>query len=176
LIPYFLSNKSAKNVKIIKNCTVLDQITTMAEMIISGGSRIFARGCGSWCLWSAPSPFMPSLPPTLSSPPHASPPHPLNPPLMIIHSSVDHKMRLRCKTTNDNLHVTGTPYSMQSRVCETLRCPSCVCLSIRLSHHGPTAANPLLQVWCRGPGGQEISIDCFNSGGRLVLIEFVHYY
>ena len=22
-------------------------------------------GCGSWCLWSAPSPFMPSLPPTL---------------------------------------------------------------------------------------------------------------
>ena len=31
----------------------------------SGGSRIFARGGGSWCLWSAPSPFMPSLPPTL---------------------------------------------------------------------------------------------------------------
>ena len=22
-------------------------------------------GCGSWCVWSAPSPFMPSLPPTL---------------------------------------------------------------------------------------------------------------
>ena len=22
-------------------------------------------GCGSWCLWSAPSPFMPSLPPTV---------------------------------------------------------------------------------------------------------------
>jgi len=26
----------------------------------------FLQGeCGSWCLWSAPSPFMPSLPPTL---------------------------------------------------------------------------------------------------------------
>ena len=22
-------------------------------------------GCGSWCLWSAPRPFMPSLPPTV---------------------------------------------------------------------------------------------------------------
>ena len=22
-------------------------------------------GCGSWCLWNAPIPFMPSLPPTL---------------------------------------------------------------------------------------------------------------
>jgi len=30
----------------------------------------------------------------------------------------------------------------------------------------PTAANPLLQVCCCGPGGQEISIDCCSSGGR----------
>ena len=37
----------------------------MSEALHSGGSRIFARGCGSWCLWSAPSPFMPSLPPTV---------------------------------------------------------------------------------------------------------------
>ena len=36
--------------------------------------------------------------------------------------------------------------------------------SVCLSQHGPTAANPLLQVcWCR-LGGQEMSIDCRSSG------------
>ena len=42
-------------------------------------------------------------------------------------------------------------------------CPS-ACLS---QHDGPTAANPLLQVCCCGPGRQEISIDCSSSGGRM---------
>jgi len=42
------------------------------------------------------------------------------------------------------------------QVHETARCPS-----VRLSQHdGRTAANPLLQVCCCAPGGQEISIDC----------------
>ena len=45
-----------------------------SQLIVSLG-RLWSRpvadpgflqgGCGSWCLWSAPSPFMPSLPPTL---------------------------------------------------------------------------------------------------------------
>jgi len=35
-----------------------------------------------------------------------------------------------------------------------------------LSQHGPIAANPMLQVCCCGPGGQEISIDCDSSGMR----------
>ena len=41
-------------------------------------------------------------------------------------------------------------YVEQSRVYETMRCPS-VCLS----QHGPTAAKPLLWVCCCGPGEQE---------------------
>ena len=48
-------------------------------------------------------------------------------------------------------------------------CPS-ICLSVCLQH-GPTTADPLLQVCCCGPGGQEISIDCCQargcSGGRI---------
>jgi len=40
-----------------------------------------------------------------------------------------------------------------------------VCLSTCLSQHGPTAANPLLQVCCCGPGSQEISIDCCAAHG-----------
>ena len=32
--------------------------------------------------------------------------------------------------------------------------------------HGPTAANPLLQVCCCGPGGQEIWIDCCTAGAQ----------
>ena len=39
-------------------------------------------------------------------------------------------------------------------------------MSVRLSQHGLTAADPLLQVCCCGPGGQEISIDCCSSGVR----------
>ena len=55
----------------------------------------------------------------------------------------------------DNAVSTAAPYwhclhSMRSRVYETVRWPS-DCPS--------TAANPLLQVCCCGPGGQEMSID-----------------
>ena len=39
-----------------------------------------------------------------------------------------------------------------------------VCLSVRLSQHGPTTANSLLHVCCCEPGRQEISIDCWSSG------------
>jgi len=46
-------------------------------------------------------------------------------------------------------------HSMRSRVYVTVRC-----LSVCLSQHGPTAANPLLRICCCGPGGQELSIDC----------------
>ena len=42
-----------------------------------------------------------------------------------------------------------------------LRCPS-----VRLSKQGRAAANPLLQVCCCEPGGQEIWIDCCSSGVR----------
>jgi len=35
-----------------------------------------------------------------------------------------------------------------------------LCLSVCLSQHEPTAANPLLEVCCCGPGGQEILIYC----------------
>ena len=35
--------------------------------------------------------------------------------------------------------------------------------SVSLSQHGPTAANPLLQVCCCGPSQQELSIDCCSS-------------
>jgi len=45
------------------------------------------------------------------------------------------------------------------RVYETVRCPS-VCLS----QHGPTTANPQLQVCCRGHGGPEISIAAAATG------------
>jgi len=38
--------------------------------------------------------------------------------------------------------------------------------SVRLSQRGPAAAGALLRVRCCGPGGQEISIDCFSSGVR----------
>ena len=38
--------------------------------------------------------------------------------------------------------------------------------SVCVSQQGPTAANPLLDVCCCGPGGQEISIDCCSSGVR----------
>jgi len=40
-----------------------------------------------------------------------------------------------------------------------------VCLSVCPSIW-VTAANPLLQVCCCGPDGQEISIDCCSSGVR----------
>ena len=41
-----------------------------------------------------------------------------------------------------------------------------VCSSACLSEHVPTAANPLVQVCCCGPGRQEISIDCCVAGAR----------
>jgi len=44
-------------------------------------------------------------------------------------------------------------------------CPS-VCLSVSVSQHGPIAANPLMQICCCGPGGQEISIDCCTAGAK----------
>jgi len=50
---------------------------------------------------------------------------------------------------------------MHSRVYVTVRC-----LSICLSQQGPTAANPLLQVCCCGPGGQEISVDCCTASAQ----------
>jgi len=57
------------------------------------------------------------------------------------------------------------PHSMRNSIYETVRYPS-VCLS----QHKPTGANPLLQVCfkgqqvcCCGPGGQEISINCYRS-------------
>ena len=54
-------------------------------------------------------------------------------------------------------------HRMGSMIYETVLCPS-VCLS----QHGPTAANPPLQVCCCGPGGgQEESIDCCSSGVRM---------
>ena len=37
-------------------------------------------------------------------------------------------------------------------------------LSVCLSQHGPTTANPLLQVCCCGPGHQKISTDCRFAG------------
>ena len=53
---------------------------------------------------------------------------------------------------------------MRSRVYVTVRCPS-----VYLSQHGPTAADPLLQVCCScGPGRQEISIDCGMAGDQLL--------
>jgi len=52
------------------------------------------------------------------------------------------------------------------RVCETARCPF-VCLS----QHGRTAANPLLEVCCCGPGGQEISISAAAAcSGRCHVV------
>ena len=47
------------------------------------------------------------------------------------------------------------------KVSVTVRCPS-----ICLSQHEPTAANPLLQVCCCVPGGQEISTYCCTAGAR----------
>jgi len=38
--------------------------------------------------------------------------------------------------------------------------------SVCLSQHGPTAANPPLQVCCCGPGGQAMWIDCCSSSLR----------
>ena len=42
-------------------------------------------------------------------------------------------------------------------------------LSVCLSQHGPTAANPLLHVCCCGPSGQEISVDCCTAGTMAQL-------
>ena len=35
-----------------------------------------------------------------------------------------------------------------------------------LFQHGPTAANPRLQVCCCGSGGLEITIDCCTAGDQ----------
>jgi len=43
-------------------------------------------------------------------------------------------------------------------------------LSVCLSQHGPTAAIPLLVVCCRGPGEQEISIDCCRDVKLFLII------
>jgi len=53
------------------------------------------------------------------------------------------------------------PHNMRSRVYETVRCPS-VCLS----QHGPSAANPLLQVCCCGSGRQEIRSIAAGAAGK----------
>ena len=39
-------------------------------------------------------------------------------------------------------------------------------LSVCLSQHESTAANPLLQVCCCGPSEQEISIDCCTASAQ----------
>jgi len=65
---------------------------------------------------------------------------------------------------NNGIGIAG----MRSKVDETVRCPSVrpsVCPSVCPTQNG-TAANPLLQVCCCGPGGQEIAIDCCSSGVR----------
>ena len=41
-------------------------------------------------------------------------------------------------------------------------------LCVWLSQHGPTAANPVLQVCCSGLGWQEISIDCCTAHNSVV--------
>ena len=56
-------------------------------------------------------------------------------------------------------------HSMRGRVYETVRCLS-IYPSICLSQHQPTAENPLLQVCCSGPSGEETSIDWCSSGVR----------
>ena len=44
-------------------------------------------------------------------------------------------------------------------------------LSVRLSFPAWThSSNPLQRVCCCGPGGQEISIDCSSSGGRMLAV------
>ena len=62
------------------------------------------------------------------------------------------------------------PHSMRNRVYETVRCPF-LFLSIRLSQHEPTTANPLLQVCCCGPGGRRYEYRSIAAaaacGGRM---------
>jgi len=41
------------------------------------------------------------------------------------------------------------------------------CSSVCMSQHGPTAADPLLKVCCRGPGRREISIDCCTAHSNV---------
>ena len=53
------------------------------------------------------------------------------------------------------------PHNMRSRVYETVRCPS-VCLS----QHGPSAANPLLQVSYCGSGRQVIRSIAAAAAGK----------
>ena len=53
------------------------------------------------------------------------------------------------------------PHGMHSRVYETVQC-----LSVCLSQHGPTAANPLQQVCFCGSCGQQTSIDYCSSSVR----------
>ena len=67
-----------------------------------------------------------------------------------------------CCTSTDCWHY---PLSMRNRFYVAALCPS-VRLSVRLSQHEPTAANPLLQVCCCGPGRQEISIHRCMAGAQ----------
>jgi len=41
------------------------------------------------------------------------------------------------------------------------------CPSVCMSQHGPTAAKPPLQIYCCGPGRQEILINCCSTSGRM---------
>jgi len=75
----------------------------------------------------------------------------------VVVSSAQLTIRHRYKLYNDTARtVRGTGsmkrYGVRPSVC--------------VSQQGPTAANPLLDVRCCGPGGQEISIDCSSSDVR----------
>jgi len=76
------------------------------------------------------------------------------------------------KCRNEGSLLLAQPISMRSRVYETLRCPS-VCLSLCLSKHGPTAANPLLWVCCCGPGCQEEMSIAAAAAGSATLSAYV---
>ena len=57
---------SATNVHIVfMNNSVGNQVKFICSKHTVADPGFLQGGCGSWCLWSAPSPFMPSLPPTL---------------------------------------------------------------------------------------------------------------
>ena len=53
---------------------------------------------------------------------------------------------------------------LHQRELQLLRCPSVRCTSVCLSQHGPTAANPLLQVCCCGAAGRRYQSIAARSG------------
>ena len=60
LLTYLLTSERRAKSVIVTGLTVsADTNDTVAD------AGFLQGGCGSWCLWNAPIPFMPSLPPTL---------------------------------------------------------------------------------------------------------------